>query len=165
MVLGGSYRITRQIAVGGMGELYEATHLRLAGRYAIKVLLPELAGIGEVIARFQREAEITSSLRHPNIVSVIDFNSTPDGRAFLVMEFLEGRDLGATSLAWRDDGRADAVDLDQVVSALSAAHAHDVVHRDLKPQNLFVVPLPGDGREIVKVLDFGISKMREAAPR
>src|SRR5688500_14461091 len=94
MILGGTYRITRLVAVGGMGELYEATHERLAGRYAVKVLLPQFAAYEEVIARFQREAEITSSLRHPNIVSVLDFNTTTDGRAFLAMEFLEGRDLG-----------------------------------------------------------------------
>ena len=92
-VLADTYRITRQIAVGGMGELYEATHLRLAGRYAVKVLLPQFAAYEEVIARFQREAEITSSLRHPNIVSVLDFNTSGDGRAFLAMEFLEGHDL------------------------------------------------------------------------
>ena len=161
--LGETYRITRLVAVGGMGELYEATHQRLAGRYAVKVLLPQVAAHEEVIARFQREAEITSGLRHPNIVSVIDFNTTPEGRPFLAMEFLEGHDLG-TDLAQKSPLALErALEIgDQVVSALSAAHAHGVVHRDLKPQNLFISALPGDGREIVKVLDFGISKMREA---
>jgi serine/threonine protein kinase len=162
-VLGDSYRIVRQVGQGGMGELYEATHLRLAGRYAIKVLLPQFAAFEELIARFQREAEITSSLRHPNIVSVFDFNTTVDGRAFLAMEFLEGHDLGL-DLEQRGPmslGRTIEI-VGQVVSALSAAHAHGVVHRDLKPQNLFISALPGDQREIVKILDFGISKMREA---
>jgi serine/threonine protein kinase len=162
-VLGDSYRIVRQVGQGGMGELYEASHLRLSGRYAIKVLLPQFAAFEELIARFQREAEITSSLRHPNIVSVFDFNSTADGRAFLAMEFLEGQDLGL-DLERRGPmslGRTIEI-VGQVVSALSAAHAHGVVHRDLKPQNLFISALPGDQREIVKILDFGISKMREA---
>jgi serine/threonine protein kinase len=162
-VLGDSYRIVRQVGQGGMGELYEATHLRLSGRYAIKVLLPQFAAFEELIARFQREAEITSSLRHPNIVSVFDFNTTADGRAFLAMEFLEGQDLGL-DLERRGPmslGRTIEI-VGQVVSALSAAHAHGVVHRDLKPQNLFISALPGDQREIVKILDFGISKMREA---
>jgi eukaryotic-like serine/threonine-protein kinase len=166
MILGGTYRITRLVAVGGMGELYEATHERLSGRYAVKVLLPQFAAYEEIISRFQREAEITSSLRHPNIVSVLDFNTTDDGRAFLAMEFLEGRDLGEDMTRQGPTSVARVVAInDQVVSALSAAHAHEVVHRDLKPQNLFISSLPGDGREMVKVLDFGISKMREAHTR
>jgi eukaryotic-like serine/threonine-protein kinase len=162
-ILADTYQLTRQVAVGGMGELYEATHLRLSGRCAVKILQRQFASHQEVLARFQREAEITSGLRHPNIVSVLDFNVTPDGRAFLVMEYLEGRDL-ATELA-----HTRAMPLprvltitEQVVAALTAAHAHGVIHRDLKPQNLFVSTLPGSGREIVKVLDFGISKVREA---
>ena len=162
-ILGGTYRIVRQMAVGGMGELYEATHLRLSGRYAVKVLLPQFAAYEEVIARFQREAEITSGLRHPNIVSVLDFNTTPDGRAFLAMEYLEGHDLASEIQQAGQMPLERVIDITgQVVSALSAAHAHGVVHRDLKPPNIFVSPLAGDGRDILKVLDFGISKMREA---
>jgi serine/threonine-protein kinase len=163
IVLGDTYRIERQVAVGGMGELYEATHLRLSGRYAVKVLLPQFATYTEVLHRFAREAEIMSRLRHPNVVSILDFNQTPDGRAFLAMEFLEGRDLDAQLAV---DGpmelsRVLAI-VAQVVSSLVAAHAQGIVHRDLKPQNIFLTPLPGDGREMVKVLDFGISKVREA---
>jgi hypothetical protein len=165
-VFGGSYRIVRQIAKGGMGELYEASHLRLSGRYAIKVLLPEFASTDEVIGRFQREAEVTSRLRHPNIVSVIDFNTTPEGRAYLVMEYLDGRDLAVEldEVGPLPLGRVQAL-IEQLVSALSAAHESGVIHRDLKPQNLLLVKLPGDQREMLKVLDFGISKVREARVR
>jgi tRNA A-37 threonylcarbamoyl transferase component Bud32 len=163
-VLANSFRVVRKIGSGGMGDVYEVAHLRLAGRYALKLLQAHVANRPDVIARFRREAEITSSLRHPNIVKVIDFNSAPDGRPYLVMEYLDGVELGAAMAeagAMTPDRAIDIVG--QVASALTAAHALGVVHRDLKPQNLFLVPIPGDDRPIVKVVDFGISKMREAA--
>ena len=92
--LDGTYHLHRLVGEGGMGVVYEATHARLAGRYAIKVLLPSAAD-PEVRARFDREARITSSLQHPNIVQVIDHNSTADGTSYLVMEFLSGESLAA----------------------------------------------------------------------
>lgn len=146
-----------------MGEVYEATHERLAGRYAVKVLLAEISNRTDIFQRFRREAEVTSGLRHPNIVQVLDFNVTPQGHPYLVMEFLEGVELAAEirRIGAFPVSRALNI-LGQIASALAAAHAHKIVHRDLKPQNLFLVKLPGEDREVVKVVDFGISKVREA---
>ena len=92
-LLGGTYRIVRLIGTGGMGEVYEATHSRLAGRYAVKVLLADVSNRVDIVRRFQREAEVTSKLRHPNIVQILDFNQTPQGYPYLVMEYLDGVEL------------------------------------------------------------------------
>ncbi|HXU80686.1 MAG TPA: serine/threonine-protein kinase, partial [Polyangia bacterium] len=157
----GTYRVVRLVGEGGMGEVYEASHARLAGRYAVKVLQRSLSDHGEALERFRREAEITSSLRHPNIVHVMDFNRLPDGSPYLVMEFLEGVDLAERL---RQSGPPSLVSastvLGQIASALAAAHSRAIVHRDLKPQNIFIVPLPGQPLGIAKVVDFGISKIR-----
>jgi serine/threonine-protein kinase len=163
-VLADTYRVVRFIGRGGMGEVYEAAHARLAGRYAIKALLREFAELPEALERFRREAQVTSSLRHPNIVQVVDFNQLPDGTPYLVIEFLAGRDLGATlEKAGRlSIGEALAI-LEQVASALTAAHEQEIVHRDLKPQNIFLVPIAGQPRPLAKVVDFGISKIKAAS--
>ncbi|MFL5306688.1 MAG: serine/threonine-protein kinase [Polyangia bacterium] len=163
VLLADTYLLGRPISRGGMGEVFEATHARLPGRYAVKFLLPELIGHREAFARFCREAEVMSELRHPNVVQIFDFNTTPDGRPYFVMEFLEGRDL-ETRL--NDEGPLPlpfAVRVvDAVASALAAAHAHGIVHRDLKPGNIFLVTVDGQPDELIKVLDFGISKVRAA---
>ncbi len=145
-----------------MGEVYEVRHLRLSGRYAVKFLRREVAALGsQAFQRFQREAEITSGLRHPNIVQIIDFNQMPDGTPFIVMEFLEGVDLAARIEERVTLPLSEVVLLvEQVASALAAAHGRGVIHRDLKPQNLFLVPIVGQPGELVKVLDFGISKVK-----
>ena len=93
ILLDGSYRIDRLVGEGGMGAVYEGTHLRLAKRVAVKVMARELASNQEALARFHREAMVTSGLGHPHIVQVLDFSTTPTGEPFLVMEFLEGEDL------------------------------------------------------------------------
>jgi hypothetical protein len=117
-----------------MGAVYEATHARLAGRYAIKVLLREYSDDPEVRARFEREARITSLLQHPNIVQVIDHNSTADGTSYLVMEFLSGDSLAARlAREGRQTPPAVADVVDQIAAGLAAAHACGIVHRDLKP--------------------------------
>jgi serine/threonine protein kinase len=165
-LLSDTYRVVRQIGAGGMGEVYEATHSRLAGRYAVKVLLAEISNRPDIFQRFRREAEVTSGLRHPNIVQVVDFNQTPDGHPYLVMEYLDGIEL-ATEIH-RVGAMAIGRVLDivgQVASALAAAHGHKIIHRDLKPQNMFLLRLPGEEREVVKVMDFGISKVREATTK
>jgi eukaryotic-like serine/threonine-protein kinase len=95
VVLGDSYLLGRRIGRGAMGEVYEAQHVRLPGHFAVKLLLPELQGNQDAFARFCREAEIMSQLRHPNIVQIFDFNVTPDARPYFVMEYLQGRDLEA----------------------------------------------------------------------
>lgn len=155
----GTYEIVGRVGSGGMADVYEARHTRLPGRFAIKVLTGEAAPDAAQRDHFRREAEIAARLRHPNIVQVVDFNETPDGVPFLVMELLEGHDLA------REIERTGAMDLartvaivDQITSALALAHGQGIVHRDLKPQNVFLVPVVGQSREIVKVLDFGISK-------
>jgi serine/threonine protein kinase len=146
-----------------MGEVFEATHARLPGRYAVKILRPELLGNREAFARFCREAEVMSELRHPNVVQIYDFNTTPEGRPYFVMEHLEGRDLEARLTQSGPLPLPAAVRVvDAVASALATAHAHGIVHRDLKPANIFLVAIDGQIDELVKVLDFGISKIRSA---
>jgi serine/threonine-protein kinase len=163
-VLHGSFRVLRLIAGGGMAAIYAATHTRLAGRYAVKVLHAEAAEMGSAVERFRREAEITSALRHPNIVQVLDFNQMEDGRPYMVMEYLDGVDLRARLETQRTIPLARAATIvEQVAEALAAAHAVGVTHRDLKPENLFCVAVPGSDKEFVKVLDFGMSKVRHAA--
>ena len=162
-VVGDTYRVGKCIGQGAMGAVFEAVHLRLAGRYAIKVLQSDIAAHPEVLSRFQREATIMSQLRHPNIVSVLDFNVTPDGRPFLAMEMLDGIELTEAIRRSAPMSLPQVFDIvGQVALALSAAHTLGIVHRDLKPQNLFLLRLPGDDRQVVKVLDFGISKVHEA---
>ena len=166
-VLHDTYRILRRVAEGGAGAIYAATHARLAGRYAVKVLHAEAAALEKMMERFRREAEITSSLRHPNIVQIYDFNQTPDGRLYLVMEYLEGVDLRTRldNEGQLAPGRVRQI-VEQVCSALEAAHSRGVTHRDLKPENLFCVAGAGAAsaeKELVKVLDFGMSKLRFAA--
>ena len=161
-LLGGTYLLEREIGRGGMGEVYLATHARLPGRYAVKLLLPELAENREAFTRFCREAEIMSELRHPNIVQIFDFNIAPDERPYFVMEYLEGRDLEARLASGPLPLAAVVRIVNAVASALAVAHAHGVVHRDLKPSNIFLATINGQTDELVKVLDFGISKIRSA---
>ena len=160
--LGDAYRIIRQIGEGAMGGIYEARQLRLDKRVAIKILARELAANGEALLRFHREAEITSQLGHPHIITVFDFGTTDGGQPYLVMEFLEGEDL-ANRL-----GRVKTIPLPiavriakQVASALSETHNKGIVHRDLKPANVFLSRIQGE--DYAKVLDFGISKVRAAS--
>ena len=162
-VLGAMFRVLRPIAVGGMGAIYAATHTRLAGRYAVKVL--HGSGGGEnAFERFRREAEVTSALRHPHIVQVLDFHQMDDGRPYMVMEFLDGVDLRERLRQSGPLAPARAVRIvEQVASALGAAHHAGITHRDLKPENLFCLAAPGADEEFVKVLDFGMSKLRHAS--
>ena len=157
--LNATYEVLRLVGRGGMGEVYEVRHTRLAGRYAVKVLRADVSSDEELLSRFRREAEITSALRHPNIVQVMDFDRTLDGHFFLAMELLPGCDLAALL---RKEGRLSVERalsmLEQITSALWAAHRQGIVHRDLKPANVFVLRDEGDGREHIKLMDFGLSK-------
>ena len=161
-VIADTYKIEALLGRGGMGAVFLASHLRLAGKQvAIKILHIEIEN-AEIVARFKREAEIAARLNHPNIVGVVDYNVAPDGTPYLVLDYLEGETL-AQRIA-RGPLSLDQVTsiLRQIGSALTAAHRAGIVHRDLKPQNIFLVPTEVDGRfvEIAKVLDFGISKIR-----
>jgi eukaryotic-like serine/threonine-protein kinase len=161
--LDGAYHITRLIAEGGMSAVYEATQLRLNQRVAVKVMARELASNSEALARFRREAEVTSRLRHPHLVTVMDFGTAPAGQPYLVMEYLEGIDLDQRIRRFGRLPLPTVVSITrQAASALAAAHDQGIVHRDLKPANLFLVELPGEP-DFVKILDFGISKVRAAS--
>ena len=157
-VLKETYRIVRPLAEGGCGEVYLAAHTRLPGSFAVKVLRPSLTRDREALARFRQEAEIASTLRHPHIVQVFDFNVTDGGVHYLVMELLEGAPLAdlVRSGAPLDPRRAVNI-VDQIAQALHAAHEHGVVHRDLKPDNVMLLST-GGSEDFVKVLDFGISQ-------
>jgi serine/threonine protein kinase len=136
----GTYRLVRIIGEGGMGRVYEAQNSRLsAKRYALKLLHAELARKSEVIARFQREAEAVSGLIHPNVVAVHDVNFTNDGRPFIVAELLEGEDLGSLLDRVGKLASSQAVEIvRRVCDGLAAAHARGIVHRDMKPENVFL---------------------------
>jgi serine/threonine-protein kinase len=161
-----TYRIVRRIGAGGMGEIYEATHERLSGRYAMKVLKPEVATTTEALARFQREAKVTSALRHPNIVNVVDFSTLPTSGPFMVMEYLDGEELADVMKRERPMPVPRVVSIvRQIASGLTAAHEKNVVHRDLKPQNVFVMPVVGEEEPLIKIVDFGISKVKDLAAK
>jgi len=159
----GSYRITGQIAVGGMGTVYRAEHTLIGRIAAIKVLHPEMTTSREIVTRFFNEAKATSGIKHPGIVEVFDFGYMPSGHAYLVMEFLEGETLSQRMRQRGIVSEGEAAMLMRgVCSALAAAHAKGVVHRDLKPDNIFIVPEPDSPLgERTKILDFGIAKLTE----
>jgi serine/threonine protein kinase len=152
-----------------MGEVYLARHRVLAREAAIKVLLPEISMDESIVMRFFNEARATAQLRHPNIVEVFDCDTLPNGRAYLVMEFLTGESLRTCldrvgSLA--PNFRSIAAMTGMVADALQAAHDNGIVHRDLKPDNMFLtVPRYQPDRLSVKVLDFGIAKLLSSGER
>jgi serine/threonine protein kinase len=165
-LLADRYRLARRIAVGGMGEVWEAADTRLDRRVAVKVLKPELCGDAEFLHRFRTEARTTASLNHPGIASVHDYGETagvPDGpkdTAYLVMELVEGDPLAAILAKERRISAERTLDiLEQAGTALQAAHERGFVHRDVKPGNILITPT---GQ--VKLTDFGIAKAADAAP-
>ena len=157
----GTYRIVRKLGEGGMGAVFLGEHARLDRRVAIKLLRAELSGDQEVLNRFFTEARATSLIHHPNIVEIFDCDIDPRGRAFIMMEFLDGETLAALlerqgSLAG-DLGSVMAIAI-QTTNALAAAHAKGIIHRDLKPENILLTT-DSDGKLRVKVVDFGIAKL------
>jgi serine/threonine protein kinase len=163
----GSYRVVSKIGEGGMGAVYLAAHTFLDRKAAVKVLLPAFSNDEEVVNRFVNEAKAATVIHHPGIVQVFDFGKLPDGRAFLVMEFLEGESLDARL---KRLGRLSVPDALRVThdcaSALAAAHQAGIVHRDLKPENIFMVPdAQHDSGERAKILDFGIAKLTDDQQR
>src|SRR4051812_40530166 len=159
MVLRGKYEILGIIGIGGMATVYRAHHLHLKEDLAIKVVSPRLTGDKDFLDRFRTEAVITRKLRHPNAVRLDDFDITEDGRPFIVMEFVRGEALRTVLQKNVLLPVPRALDIArQVALALGAAHALGIVHRDIKPDNVLLIPQP-DGSDLVKVLDFGIAKV------
>ena len=162
----GNYRITEELSTGGMGAVYRARHDLLGKPAAVKLLRPELCEYPEMVERFFNEARAATAIRHPGIVEVFDFGYHDDGRAYLVMEFLDGESLAARLATTRTSEVGAAVIARGIASALGAAHAKGIVHRDLKPDNIFLVPDPDmPSGERPKVLDFGIAKLTDAENR
>lgn len=157
-VLDQRYRIKHLLGEGGMGQVYEAEHAQLGKRLAVKILHPLYSTEEEVVERFRREAQAASSIGHPNIVNVTDSGTTPDGRAYFVMELLDGMELADVITQEGPFDYERAVDIAiQVCQALGAAHRVGVIHRDLKPENIFLTTV-GARTDVVKILDFGIAK-------
>ena len=154
----GEYRIEAQIGEGGMGVVYSAVHPLIGKRAAVKVLKAELCRSAFNVERFIDEARIVNQIGHPNIVDVFAFGRTSDGRSYFIMEWLKGESL-------RDRVARDRLDLDEICAvvkplarALEAAHEQGVIHRDLKPDNIYLIDVRGDA-PTVKLLDFGIAKL------
>jgi hypothetical protein len=155
----GNYVIRAQVGEGGMGIVYVAEHPQISRRVAVKVLHPGNDRAPELVHRFFTEARAASDIRNEHIVDVLDFGQLPDGSPYLVMEWLEGQSLAALLLDVPVLAPARAARIVRgVTQALRAAHGKGVVHRDLKPDNVFLVPRDSDP-DFVKVLDFGIAKL------
>src|SRR5262245_59204042 len=154
----GEYRVERMIGSGGMGVVFAAVHPLIGKRAAIKILKKELCTDTGTLERFVDEARVVNQIGHQNIVDVFAFGEMPDGRSYFVMELLTGETLRARL------SRGPMM-LDEICAivrplarALEAAHAKQVIHRDLKPDNVFLVPV-AEERPVVKLLDFGIAKL------
>jgi len=157
----GAYRVARLLGIGGMGRVYKGVHPTIGSRVAIKVLSRECSDRRDLVERFFSEAKAVNLIRHESIVNVLDLAMLPDGRPYIIMEYLDGAPLAAivehavaagTPLPLGGLARLTV----EVLDALGAAHAKGIVHRDLKPDNIFVTP---SGRP--KVLDFGIAKLND----
>jgi eukaryotic-like serine/threonine-protein kinase len=159
--LSGRYRIIRKIGEGGMGIVYEAEHVLIEKRVGLKVLREDFSNRFDVVERFRQEAKSASKIGHEHIIDISDFGVTASGANFFVMELLHGRDL-AEELEKRgplSPRRALGIVL-QCAEALGAAHAKGIVHRDMKPENIFLVDRKNE-EDFVKIVDFGIAKMND----
>ena len=158
------YRVIRKLGEGGMGSVYLAEHVVIEKKFALKVLAPELARRADLVARFLQEARSASRIGHENVIDIMDFGQSPDGLVYIAMEFLNGKDLGEIvrtqgAMAWND---ARDIVL-QICRALRAAHEKGIVHRDMKPENIFLIQREGQPH-FVKILDFGIAKVMGLDP-
>jgi serine/threonine-protein kinase len=155
----GSYLVVARIADGAMGRVYEGRHHDTKARVAIKVLHADVARDAVAVERFKREYETATEMNHPNIVKVIEFGTTPDGPSFMTMEYLEGEELGQLL---RREGKVESARLVRVMcqmaSGLDYAHSFGFIHRDLKPDNIFLCKT--EGGDTVRILDFGSVKLQ-----
>ncbi|OYT72898.1 MAG: hypothetical protein CFK52_03615 [Chloracidobacterium sp. CP2_5A] len=162
VIIDGKYRIEKKIGEGGMGQVYRAIHVEIGSPFAVKVLHAQFGEDEKAIERFRREAQAAAQIRHPNAVSVTDFGVTKDSSlVYFVMEYLEGMSLGDRL---RKVGELSLEDIHFIYScvcaALHAAHLKGIVHRDVKPDNIFLLLDENEGIKDVKVLDFGIAKLK-----
>jgi serine/threonine protein kinase len=156
-VLDGRYRMIRKLGEGGMGEVYAAEHVHIEKRFAVKLLRPEIVSNAEAVSRFRQEARSASSIGHRNIIGIEDFGQLPDGRIYMCMELLAGAAL--------NDLIAQPQPVDRLLNiiiqsghGLAAAHAKGIIHRDMKPENIYVTVGPNN-EDVPKLLDFGIAKV------
>jgi serine/threonine-protein kinase len=159
----GEYVVGGPIADGGMSTVYAAVHPLIGKRAAIKVISADLSHDPAAVERFFREARAVNEIQHPNIVDVFACGQLPDGRNYLVMEWLAGETLAARLQLGRLSFGESCEVLVQICDALDAAHDKRIVHLDLKPENVYLVPVHG-GRTLVKLLDFGIAKLLQDQP-
>lgn len=158
------YQVTRLIGRGGMGSVWEGIHVTLGNRVAIKFIETDYADNEEARTRFENEARAAAKLNSKHVVQVFDYGVMPDGRPFIVMEYLSGESLDARLERCGCMSLADTTRIiTQVGRALVKAHASGIVHRDLKPENIFLVHDDDDGTDIAKVVDFGIAKFTDTA--
>jgi len=163
MIIRNKYEILGRLGIGGMGVVYRGRHLTFNEVCAIKIVNDAIAGDANFLQRFQTEAVVTRKLRHPNAVRVDDFDYTDDGRPFIVMELVEGKNIGEILHAEGPLRVSRAVRVaTQAARALGVAHKLGIVHRDIKPGNI-ILATDEQGQETAKVLDFGIAKLLEAA--
>jgi len=158
------YRVIRKLGEGGMGSVYLAEHVVIEKKFALKVLAPELSRRSDLVARFLQEARSASRIGHENVIDIMDFGQSPDGLVYIAMEFLDGKDLGEIvrgkgAMPWPE---AREIVL-QICRALRAAHDRGIVHRDMKPENIFLIQREGQPH-FVKILDFGIAKVMGLDP-
>jgi serine/threonine-protein kinase len=160
-VLDGKYRISRLIGQGGMGAVYAGEHLRIGRRVAVKVLHANIANDAEIVTRFEREAQAAARIGNDHILDVLDVGSLPDGSRFMVCEFLDGETLSSRLEREKRLSPAQMVPIArQLLNGLGAAHLAGVVHRDLKPDNIFLLRHKAGWSDFVKIIDFGISKFQ-----
>ncbi len=161
--IAGRYRVIRQLGEGGMGVVYQAIDERLDKPVALKVLKEDFSKRPDIVARFTQEAKSAARIKHENVLDVTDYGKTESGSYYIAMELLVGSDL-ADALRKDDPMTVErATDIAvQICRALSAAHGLGVVHRDMKPENVFLLKST-EGREVVKIVDFGIAQMKDAA--
>jgi hypothetical protein len=161
-VLSERYRIVRKIGEGGMGAVYQAEHALIEKKIALKILFQDLTRRPDLIARFLQEAKSASRIGHENVIDISDFGQSPEGLVFIAMEYLDGQDLGKMlkktgAMNW---DRARPI-LMQIAKGLRAAHSNGIIHRDMKPENIYLIQREGRP-DFVKVLDFGIAKIINA---
>ncbi len=165
----GKYRVVRKLGEGGMGSVFEAVHVEIGQKAAVKLLKPELSSEPKHVQRFFDEAKLLSMVSNPGLIKIYDFDRTADGQVYIVMELLEGETLWSRFEKRQQTGTGEGMPVEdvarvvrQVASALAAVHQRGIIHRDLKPENIFVVKdSEAAGGERAKILDFGIARLED----